>query len=86
MYCHFLFSMFVDHIFSAIHPGITVLTRLSHATGGWGLLKRPDSIVICRDPTRRLQMQVDIRRAVAADASACGEVLYGAFARGLEFV
>ena len=37
MYFHFLFSMFVDHIFSATFRRY-VKALLSHATGGWGLL------------------------------------------------
>ena len=48
MYCHFLFSMFVDNIFSAT-PLRYVKARLSDATVGRGLLNRPDSIAVCRD-------------------------------------
>ena len=48
IYCRFLFSIFVDHIFSAT-PLRYVKARLSHATGGWGLSERPDLIVVCRE-------------------------------------
>ena len=44
----FLFSIFVDIIFSANLLRYDRARFFSHATGILGLLKRPDSIVVCR--------------------------------------